>query len=124
MTDLFSLLAGVEQSWHDAKSFIEHMIGFSHDALHVLIGPPIQLAAVALLRTTVRDIRPVAILLFLELLNEWHDLRVEEWPDAGMQWGEGAKDVLLTMALPVLILLVARFAPRLLGAGKIGRCSD
>ena len=33
-----------------------------------------------------------------------------------MQWGEGAKDVLLTMGLPVLLLIAARFAPSILVA--------
>ncbi len=116
--NILNLLLDIEQSWHDSKSFIEHIIGFSHDALHVLIGPPIQLAIAATIRTNLRDLRPLAILLVLELLNEWHDLRVEQWPDAGMQWGEGAKDLVLTLALPVLLMLVARYAPSLFGVEK------
>ena len=78
--DLLNFFLTIEQSWYDSKSFIEHMIGFSHDALHVLIGPPIQILFAAILRVSLRDLRPVALLLILELANEWHDLRVEPDP--------------------------------------------
>lgn len=83
------------------------------DSLHVLAGVVIQLTAAALLRTDVADRRPWLLVLVLELANEANDLFVEQWPDPGMQWGEGAKDVLLTMLLPTLIALVARRRPSL-----------
>jgi hypothetical protein len=83
------------------------------DSLHVLAGVIIQLTAAALLRTDVADRRPWLLVLALELANEANDLFVEQWPDPGMQWGEGAKDVLLTMLLPTLIALVARRRPSL-----------
>ena len=50
----------------------------------------------------------------LELANEANDLRVEQWPQPGMQYGEGAKDIILTMALPLLLFLVARKRPKLI----------
>jgi len=84
------------------------------DSLHVLAGVLLQLGAAAILRTDVADRRPWLLVLVLELANEANDLLVEQWPNPGMQWGEGAKDVLLTMLLPTLILLVARYRPRLL----------
>ena len=107
-------LFGAEQAWHDLKTFVEHSIGFNHDALHVLAGAIVQLLAAFLLRTSLRDVRPLLAVLALELLNEWHDLRVETWPDMGMQLGEGAKDILLTMSLPLLLLILARKCPGLL----------
>ena len=101
-------------SWYQFKLFLEHSAGFSMDALHVIAGVLIQLAVAALFRTTVARPLPLIVVFLLELLNEWNDLRVEQWPDAGMQYGEGAKDLLLTMLLPVLLFLVARNRPKLI----------
>lgn len=61
-----------------------------------------------------RSIGPWLMVLALELANEWSDLYIEVWPQHAMQWGESAKDVLLAMALPTLLLIVARYRPRLL----------
>jgi len=83
------------------------------DSLHVVAGVILQFAAAAILRTDVADRRPWLLILALELVNEANDLIVEQWPNAGMQWGEGAKDLLLTMLLPTSILLIARRRPSL-----------
>ena len=99
--------------WYELKQFLEHASGFSMDALHVIAGVAVQLAAAALLRSSVARWAPWLILLALELLNEAADLYVEQWPQRGMQLGEGVKDVLLTMALPTLLLLAARLRPAL-----------
>ena len=109
-TDVLEWLAA---HWNDAKTFVEHMIGFSHDALHVLVGVCLQLLFAALFRMSARNIGPWLMVLALELANEWSDLYIEVWPKHAMQWGESAKDVLLTMALPTLLLIVARCRPRL-----------
>lgn len=108
------LLEWLAAYWNDAKTFVEHMIGFSHDALHVLVGVCLQLLFAALFRMSARNIVPWLIVLALELANEWSDLYLEVWPQHAMQWGESAKDVLLTMALPTLLLIVARYRPKLL----------
>jgi hypothetical protein len=101
--------------WYQFKLFMEHAIGISMDALHILIGFAIVLVAARLLRRTIASLLPWLILLILELGNEAYDLRVEVWPNLGMQLGEGAKDVMLTMAIPTLLLLIARWWPSLLG---------
>ena len=108
------LLGRVAMDWSQTKTFIEHMIGFSHDALHVMVGVCLQLLFAALFRLSARSIGPWLMVLALELANEWSDLYIEVWPQHAMQWGEGAKDVLLTMALPTLLLIVARYRPKLL----------
>lgn len=110
-------LTTVNGYWSEGKTsveiFVEHSLGFSHDALHVLVGPCIQLLAGALLRRSIRNLGPWLVVLVLELANEWHDLTVEHWPNPALQWGESAKDVLLTMALPTLLMILARYAPGL-----------
>lgn len=104
----------VSFTWHTAKTFVEHMIGFSHDALHVVVGVCLQLLAASFLKVSVRHPVPWCLVLGLQLANEWSDLWLEVWPDQAMQWGESSKDILLTMALPTLFLLVARYRPQLL----------
>lgn len=103
--------------WYQVKLFIEHASGISMDALHILVGFGIFLLSAQLLKRTVASTLPWLATLLLELGNEAYDLTVELWPDAGSQLGEGAKDIMLTMALPTLLMLVARWRPALLGGG-------
>jgi hypothetical protein len=51
------------------------------------------------------------------LWNETVDLWVERWPDPGQQYGEGAKDLVLTMALPTLLMWAMRVRPDLFRSG-------
>ena len=81
--------------------------------MHVIGGVVGQIALAALFRSSLARVWPWAAMLLVELVNEWNDLRYEVWPDPGRQWGEGAKDIALTMALPTLLLVLARWAPRL-----------
>lgn len=104
--------------WGQAKTFIERLVGVGNDALHVLIGALLIFVFAAAMRTTVRDVRPGIIVFLLALLNEWHDLRAETWPDRSMQYGEGVKDVILTIAVPALLLVLARWCPGLFGPAK------
>jgi hypothetical protein len=106
--------------WYQVKLFIEHASGISMDALHILIGFVLFLLAARLLRTGVASALPWLAVLLLELLNEVYDLHVELWPDLGSQLGEGAKDILLTMAMPTLLLALARCWPNWL----VGRRAD
>ena len=110
---------GLGQGWFTAKIVVEHAFGFSHDALHVLVGVGLQLALAWLMRGSVGQVMPWLGVLALELLNEWSDLSFEIWSDHAMQWGESAKDVLLTMALPSILLIVSRRWPDLLGPPTI-----
>lgn len=102
-----------------AKALLEHSIAFHEDALHVIGGVLVQLVAAALLRRSLASWGPWLVVLALELLNEINDFAIETWPDVDrpMQWGEGVKDVLLTLFLPTLLVVVAKRWPRLL-AGR------
>ena len=106
--------------WGQAKTFIERLVGVGNDALHVLIGALLIFVFAAAMRTTVRDVRPGIAVFLLALLNEWHDLRAETWPNRSMQYGEGAKDILLTVAVPALLLVLARLWPGLFGPVNAG----
>ncbi len=100
--------------WYQVKLFAEHASGISMDALHVILGVVLQLAIALILKSSVARPLPLLLVLGLEILNEANDFRVELWPNAGMQLGESAKDIVLTMLLPTLIFLVARQRPQLL----------
>lgn len=97
--------------WVQFKLFTHHASGISHDAMHVIGGVVAQIALAAVFRSSLAQLWPWAAVLLVELVNEWNDLHVERWPDPGQQWGEGAKDLALTMFLPTLLLVLARWKP-------------
>ena len=100
-------------TWYDAKMFIEHASVVNSDGLHVLVGVLAWLVIALVLRRSLADRLPWLILLVLTLLNECVDLWVEQWPDKAMQFGESAKDILLTMTLPTILLFAIRLRPNL-----------
>jgi hypothetical protein len=103
--------------WHQGKLFIEHMVAFSHDSIHIFAGVLLWVAAGLMLRRPLTSWLPWLCPLAAILWNEWVDLTLEHWPDPGQQFGEGVKDVLLTMLLPTLLMFAARFRPDLFRAG-------
>jgi hypothetical protein len=103
-------------SWYEAKMFIEHASVVSSDALHVLVGVLLWVLVAQVLRRSLSAWFPWLVLLALALLNEGVDLSVERWPDAAMQLGESAKDVLLTMTLPTVLMFAVRLRPNLFRA--------
>lgn len=113
----FDKLSGSVQtiawSWHETKLFVEHLVGFSHDAIHVIGGVLVLLTAAFLLRKSVSNLQPWLVVLVLASINELADLWIEQWPSPGRQYGESAKDLLLTMLLPSVLLVTARFFPTL-----------
>ena len=100
-------------SWYDTKQLVERSIAFSSDALHVLTGVVVLLTAALVLRRPISSWRPWLVVLALISLNEMIDLKFDHWPGRAAQYGESVKDMILTLALPTLLLLAARLAPRL-----------
>ena len=54
-------------------------------------------------------------------LSLFVDFWIERWPDLWMQLGESAKDILLTMALPTVLMFAVRSRPNLFRARPAGR---
>lgn len=100
--------------WYEFKLFLGHAAGIDMATFHVLVGVPLQFIIALVLGIPVTRWIPWLAVLALEIINEWSDLQVEKWPDAGIQYGNGLNDILLTMLLPTLILVVGRFRPSLL----------
>lgn len=110
---LWEAVSGAMGSWYQGKLFLERTLALNHDALHVIFGVLVWLVLGAVTRRSLGAVRPWLGLLAIIGWNETVDLWVERWPDPGMQYGEGAKDLLLTMLLPSVLLLAVRFAPGL-----------
>jgi hypothetical protein len=100
--------------WHQFKDWAEHASGLDMDALHVHAGVLLQIAAAVILRRPLRSLWPWLAVLGIEFANEAYDYTYEIWPTRDIQFAEGVRDMWNTMALPTLILLLARYAPRLI----------
>lgn len=118
---IWRAISGAMMSWYEAKIFVERAVFFTSDALHVIVGVMVWLLFALLLRRPVSSWRPWLCLLAVLLCNEAVDLWVEQWPDPGMQYGESAKDLLLTMALPTLLLVLTRVRPQLFAGREVRR---
>lgn len=101
--------------WYDTKIAFERSANVTTDALHIFAGVGIFFAAALLFRWPLSRWRPWLVLLALTLFNELVDLWSERWPVRAMQYGEGIKDLVLTLAVPSFILVTARLAPWLYG---------
>ena len=121
LRDPWAALIGAMATWHQGKLFVEHSLTISHDALHILVGVLLWTVLGLVLRRPLYTWRPWLWLLAATLWNEAVDLWVEQWPDPGQQYGEGAKDLMLTMAVPTIIMLTARFRPDLFRLSARGR---
>lgn len=100
-------------SLYDAKLFLEHSLSVTPDALHIFAGVLSMFVLAVVLCKPLSHWAPWAGVLLLACLNEAVDVWVERWSSTAMQLGEGAKDVMLTMLLPTLIVLSTRLAPAL-----------
>lgn len=113
MRGLWLTLVDAMGAWHQGKLFLEHAFAIDHDALHILVGIFAWLAFALLLRRPVTSWLPLLWCLALILWNETVDLWVEQWPEPGMQYGECAKDIILTILAPAILMTIARLRPDL-----------
>lgn len=110
---LFLQTSALAQQWYEIKTFVEHSFAFSDDALHVWVGVLLQLGVAAVTKRPISSWTPWLAVFGFEIANELSDFWFERWPDTAMQVGEGAKDLILTMLLPTVLLIATRHAPRL-----------
>jgi hypothetical protein len=100
-------------SWHQSKLFVEHALTVGHDGLHILVGLIIWVIIGLVTRSSLAGWRAWLGVLAIILWNEAVDLWVERWPDPGQQYGEGLKDLLLTLSAPTIVMAAARLRPGL-----------
>ena len=113
MESLLDAVGGSAASWNEAKIFIEYLVAICNDTLHVLAGFAIWLLLALVLRRSLADWLPLLGIAAIALLNEAVDLWVELWPSLGRQLGEGARDVLETIAIPAFLFVAVRLRPSL-----------
>jgi hypothetical protein len=109
--------------WHQIKEMLEQGSGLDMDSLHVHAGVLGQFAAAFVLRRRLSSPWPWIAVLIAVLANEAYDLSYEVWTERARQIGEGISDTWNTMLLPTVILLVARYYPRLF-TGPEGSAAD
>lgn len=102
-------------SWQEWKLFLEHSVAVSNDSIHVIAAVALQLLFALLFKRPLSSLLPWLAVLALALANEASDFWADLWPKPAMQYGESAKDLVLTMALPTLLLLSTRYLPQLYG---------
>lgn len=100
------------------KRFLETASGIDRDALHILVGIPLQLAFAAISGRSLRNWSPLLFIVSVALANETFDYLAQPWPDSAQQFGEAAKDLVLTIALPITLFAAARLRPRWLAGTK------
>ena len=110
---MFSSLERALESWHNAKVFLEYALAISNDALHVVIGLGAWLTLAMVTRRPISSAVPLFLLLAGALLNEAGDVWSDPWVERARQYGEGAKDVLLSILGPVVLMLTHRYCPGL-----------
>jgi len=113
LQDLWRAITAAMNSWHQGKLFVEHLLTISHDTLHLLVGVLLWIVFGLVSGRPLTSLRPWLWLFAIILWNETVDLTVEHWPDRGKQYGEGMKDILLTMAVPAVLMFLARGRPDL-----------
>lgn len=101
--------------WQQIKETIAVWTDLERDALHIYAALIIQVGSALLLRRSLASAAPWACVLALAGVNELMDMfgdgLVEGW-----ELGAALHDLWNTMLLPTLLLLLARFAPRLMVA--------
>ena len=100
-------------AWYQFKEWLSVAAGLHMDALHIYAGLLCQLAAAFLLRRRLSSLWPLLIVAIAIAVNEYVDLHAEIWPDRDQQYAESIKDGWNTLLLPAVIMLLARYAPRL-----------
>jgi hypothetical protein len=117
LDDIWVTVRDAMVSWHQGKLFIEHAVRINHDALHIMVGALLWLVIALLLRRRINSWYPWLWTAAIIAWNETVDLWTEHWPDPGHQYGEGVKDLIVTMFVPSLMMIAARTRPDLFRAG-------
>jgi hypothetical protein len=108
--------------WYAIKLAVVEQTALSRDALHIFAGVGGQMLVACVVGRGLGHPLPWLAVLAAELVNEYFDLTEGDvWGDTPM-WPGTVRDILVTMAIPTLLLLLVRYAPgmfaRAPGKGK------
>lgn len=101
-----------ETAYDQAITAVQAATGLSRGALHIYAILFVQLTVAAALRRSLAHLLPWACALAVALAIQWVAVAQASWP----------RGLASTMAVPTLLLILARFAPELLcpAAGRAG----
>ena len=96
-------------AFQETKMWFVVNLSLSKDALHISVGLAVFLIAAALFRSRLRDVRPLAAVLFVAVAGEAWDL-TETWM-AGevLRWDMSWEDVWVTTLWPAILFALARW---------------
>ena len=117
MGDVWRWIDRAMGDWHQTKLFVEHSLAVEHDALHMAVGVLLWLLIAIVSRRPLSSWMPFLAMFAIILWNEAVDFWVEIWPDPGQQFGEGFKDLLLTILIPAVLMFLIRVRPQMFVAG-------
>ena len=103
--------------WYQIKMLVVGNTDLSRDALHIFFGLAGQIVVALVIRRSLAHPVPWLAVLVAELVNEYFDLTEGDVWDRPM-WPGSLRDLLVTMAIPTLLLLLVRYVPRLFARTK------
>ncbi len=99
--------------WYEIKFWLAEFTGLDRDSLHIYAALLIQLSVALVIRRSVAHPLPWLAVLLAALVNEFSDYinvaPVDSFIEPFMR--ELFSDIANTMALPTILLIVARFWP-------------
>ncbi len=102
-----------QMEWYEIKFWLAEISGLDRDSLHIYAAVLIQFSVALVIRRSVAHPLPWLAVLIASVINEYADYRalapVERFFEPFMR--ELYSDIANTMALPTILLLVARFWP-------------
>ena len=104
--ELASTVARAAQAWLATKASLEAAVPFSSGWLHLAVGPLIFVAAALAMRKPLSSWWPWLIVLVLGVANEIIDLALGV--SGVKEFGLSGTDLLLTLAIPTIMLALAR----------------
>lgn len=107
---LLAALEPVFLSWAESKLAFEQSVPVGDAWIHLIVGPVIFLLSALVMRKPISSWHPWFVVLALTMLNEIIDLVVGIWPRRTPRYGDTVSDFLLTMAIPTLLLVLARYS--------------
>lgn len=102
------ILTQIAEGWGPFKRALETSLGISSDAMHVLVGMLLLLGFTWITRRPLHDWRPWLMVFSMELVNEFIDLH-QRGGSFERNLTVSARDLVMTMFLPTLLLLYHRF---------------
>jgi len=95
--------------FQEGKMALVHTFGLAKDALHVHVGLAIFIIAALLMRRSISDWRPLAVVLAAAVAGEvWDFIDRLQWSRVPL-WDDHRHDLWNTMLWPALLFLLARY---------------